>query len=202
MVAKRILISLIYILLAVSVTKIEGQQASNVTFGACKPGKDSCSECYLTMKKLLLGRDDNILNLSRAFFPPKSNIPEFVTVTYLFEDSRVDPQIWYWSHDSSYLFFQFTIFQYLSLFFGKPAQLFSQEVTLTLDTTCATASNSRFRLLTQRVRQINIRYVVHCVIYHEDFLACLAYFTTIIIVGKLIFLNAWPHVAHYHGLVL
>ena len=147
---------LVYILLlTVSVVKTEGV-TSNATFGACIPGKESCSKCYLTMKQLLLGRDDNILNLSRAFFPPKSNIPEFVTVTYLFDNSSRDPQIWYWSHDSSYLFFQFTTFQYLSLFFGKPAQLFSQEVTLTLDNTCATASNSSFRLLTQRVRQIRL----------------------------------------------
>ena len=147
---------LVYILLlTVSVVKTEGV-ASNATFGACIPGKESCSECYFTMKQLLLGRDDNILNLSTAFFPPRSNIPEFVTVTYLFDNNSSNPQIWYWSHDSSYLFFQFTTFQYLSLFFGKPAQLFSQEVTLTLDNTCATASNSSFRLLTQRVRQIRL----------------------------------------------
>ena len=38
-------------------------------------------------EKSLLGRDDNIQNLSLAFFPPKANVPEFVTVIYTFENS-------------------------------------------------------------------------------------------------------------------
>ena len=123
---------------------------ADVSFGDCLPGKETCSECYLTLKKALLGRDDNIQRLSNAFFPPRANIPEFVTVTYVFENTN-ESQIWYWTHDSSYLFFQFTTFQYLSLFFGKPADLFSQKLTLTLDQDCAATPNVTFRLLTQRV---------------------------------------------------
>ena len=129
-------------------------KSDNATFGACLPGKESCSECYLTLKQSLLGRDDNIQNLSNAFFPPRDNIPEFVTITYKFENIS-DHQIWYWTHDSSYLFFQFTTFQYLSLFFGKPAERFSQELTLTLDGACVNVPNSTFRLLTQRVSNVN-----------------------------------------------
>ena len=125
-------------------------KADDASFGACLPGKESCSECYLTLKQSLLGRDDNIQQLSNAFFPPRANIPEFVTVTYVFENTN-DSQIWYWTHDSSYLFFQFTTFQYLSLFFGKPAELFSQELSLILDEECITTPNITFRLLTQRV---------------------------------------------------
>ena len=127
----------------------------DATFGACLPGKESCSECYLTLKQSLLGRDDNIQRLSNAFFPPRSNIPEFVTVTYVFENSN-ESQIWYWTHDSSYLFFQFTTFQYLSLFFSKPAERFSQQVILTLNESCINAPNTTFRLLTQRVSVLKI----------------------------------------------
>ena len=123
---------------------------ADVSFGDCLPGKETCSECYLTLKKALLGRDDNIQRLSNAFFPLRANIPEFVTVTYVFKNTN-EPQIWYWTHDSSYLFFQFTTFQYLSLFFGKPADLFSQKLTLMLDQDCAATPNVTFRLLTQRV---------------------------------------------------
>lgn len=118
------------------------------SFGACLPGQESCSQCYLTLKQSLLERDDNIRNLSNAFYPPKANIPEFVTVTYKF-GNNIEPKIWYWSHDSSYLFFQLTTFQFLSLFFSKPAALFSQSVDLTLNESCANSSD--LQLLTQRV---------------------------------------------------
>ncbi len=144
---KYFIVGAILILTTLVVITVEADDAS---FGACLPGKESCSECYLTLKKSLLGRDDNIQRLSNAFFPPRANIPEFVTVTYEFENTS-ESQIWYWTHDSSYLFFQFTTFQYLSLFFGKPAELFSQELNLILDQDCATTPNVTFRLLTQKV---------------------------------------------------
>ena len=109
-------------------------------FGACLPGQESCSQCYLILKQSLLERDDNIRNLSNAFYPPKANIPEFVSVTYIF-GTNIESKIWYWSHDSSYIFFQLTTFQFLSLFFSKPAVLFSQSVTLTLSESCANSSD-------------------------------------------------------------
>ena len=130
-------------------TLVVSRSEYDVNFGACLPGNESCADCYLTLKKALLWRDDNILNLSRAFFPPKLNMPVFVTVTYKFENSDLNSTVWYWTADSSYLFFQFTTFQYLSLFFGKPAHVYSQELTLTLNESCA--ANPNFELLTQRV---------------------------------------------------
>ena len=133
-------------ILVIAVLQVDAIDDSS--FGTCLPGQESCSQCYLTLKQLLLERDDNIRNLSNAFYPPKANIPEFVTVTYNF-GNNVEPKIWYWSHDSSYLFFQLTTFQFLSLFFSKPAALFSQSVYLTLNESCANSSD--FQLLTQRV---------------------------------------------------
>lgn len=141
----------ILITLLILLTDVNLGVKGDATFGACLPGKEGCSDCYLTLKESLLGRDDNIQGLSAAFFPPRANMPEFVTITYIFENTN-DSQVWYWSHDSSYLFFQLTTFQYLSLFFGKPAELFSQKVTLKLNGTCA--NNSNFRLLTQRVSEM------------------------------------------------
>ena len=123
-------------------------------FGDCLPGHESCSECYLTLKESLLSRDDNIQKLSAAFFPWNASNPIFVTVTYEFNNSN-HSEVWYWTTDSSYLFFEITTFQYLSLFFSKPATLFSQKVTLTLDEDCIDAALSNdsmmFQLLTQRV---------------------------------------------------
>ena len=60
-------------------------------------------------------------------------------------------RIWYWTHDSSYLFFPPQTFQYLSLFFGKPATFITKYVTLILDEDCHDAHIDMFNLLTQRV---------------------------------------------------
>ena len=122
-------------------------------FGDCLPDHNTCSECYLTLKESLLSRDDNIQNLSTAFFPWNASNPIFVTVNYKFNNSN-HSEVWYWTTDSSYLFFEITTFQYLSLFFSKPATLFSQQVTLTLDEDCIEAAineDKMFKLLTQRV---------------------------------------------------
>ena len=129
-----------------------GSNETDRPFGSCLDGKESCSECYLSLKKSLLSRDDNILNLSLAFYPPQSNIPEFVSITYLFgEASDSTSQEWFWTHDSSYLFFPLKTFQCHSLFVGKLERDVSQTLTLTLDAECSTASNKHMELLTQRV---------------------------------------------------
>ena len=120
-------------------------------FGDCLEGNQSCSECYLTLKESLLSRDDNIQKLSAAFFPWNASSPVFVTVTYNFNNSN-HSEVWYWTTDSSYLFFEITTFQYLSLFFSKPAALFSQKVDLTLEEDCIGTADRMFKLLTQRVR--------------------------------------------------
>ena len=52
------------------------------TFGACQPGTERCTECYLTLAKSLLGNDDNIFNLSRAFTTGSHYAPSFVIVNY------------------------------------------------------------------------------------------------------------------------
>ena len=124
---------------------------SNVTYGDCESEDENCATCYLRLKESLLRRDRNIQNLNMAFFPPKDNLPDFVTVTYCFDRSCTIPQKWFWTRDSSYLFFPIETFQYLSLFFGKPAAFFTQTVQLQLDEECHNASTDMFTLLTQRV---------------------------------------------------
>ena len=123
----------------------------NPPFGSCPEGKGNCSECYLALKVSLLSRDDNVKNLSQAFFPPRALNPEFVTVNYYFGDDTASSQVWFWTQDSSYLFFPLQTFQYLSLFFGKIASQVSQEVNLTLDSECNNTKDENLVLLTQRV---------------------------------------------------
>ena len=123
----------------------------NETFGECLPYNWSCTICYHTLKVSLLKRDDNVRKLSETFFPPSANEPELVEVTYSFGEDNINPQVWFWTHDSSYLFFPIETFQYLSLFFGKPAAFFSQKVNLTLDLECNGLDHNLLLLLTQRV---------------------------------------------------
>ena len=59
--------------------------ADNFTIGSCKPGKENCTECYLTLVKSLLGNGDNMFNLMNVFTPPDLNPPEHVVVNYHFD---------------------------------------------------------------------------------------------------------------------
>lgn len=132
--------------------------SNNITFGGCVPGKTSCSECYFTLKQSLLKRDDNVFSLSDTFYPPSSNPPEFVKITYTFENSQ-NESIWYWTDKSSYLYLPINTFQFLSLFFGKPETFFTGNVELTLDFECKVANEDsehkeHFKLLTQRVSPV------------------------------------------------
>ena len=130
-----------------------GVVATNATFGECLPNNTSCTVCYSTLKESLLGRDDNIQQLSETFYPPRTSIPVLVEVTYYFGEigNTNNPQVWYWTQDSSYLFFPIQIFQYLSMFFGKPAKFFTKTMNLTLDEECLHVDHKLLRLLTQRV---------------------------------------------------
>ena len=129
-----------------------GDSTRNVTFGGeCEPNKTGCSDCYIVLKEALLKRDENVRKLSETFFPPRANLPEFVEVTYIFDGNGSKNQVWFWTHDSSYLFFPMETFQYLSLFFGKSAAFFSRKVNLNLDAECSDAKHDIMRLLTQRV---------------------------------------------------
>lgn len=125
---------------------------TDLPFGSCLVGRESCSECYLTLKKSLLSRDDNILNLSLAFYPPQKIVPELVSITYLFgEAPNANTQTWFWTYHSSYLFFPIQTYQYHSLFFGKLEREVSQTLILTLDAECNAIPNKTMELLTQRV---------------------------------------------------
>ena len=135
-----------------TITFASDNNDANITFGGCLPNKTSCSVCYTALKEMLLKRDDNVQELSKTFFPPRSNTPQFVEVAYKFGDNNT--QVWFWTHDSSYLFFPIETFQFLSLFFGKPASLFTQKMTLFLDEECSDVDHDILRLLTQRVSHI------------------------------------------------
>lgn len=141
------------ILLVVIVTCINCQESKNHTFGECQPEKASCRECYLELVRALLGRDDNIFNLSRIFMPPTFDQPSFVTVKYRFYNECVDEiHTWFWAKSGAYLLHPLITFEFISLLFGNAQPLYEEQVYVTLDASeCYGVDADHMTLLTQRV---------------------------------------------------
>ena len=119
-----------------------------------------CSEAqvckYAALENSLIETDENTHNLSRAFFPPVDNPPEFVQVNYAFSETA-KTQSWCWSVTTSSFIHPPELLQFMSLFFAKPYIFYygSVEVVLT-STNSGTVTGcaddlSKMQLLTQRV---------------------------------------------------
>jgi hypothetical protein len=126
--------------------------SADVQFGGCQPENQTCAKCYRNLSVSLLKSDRNIRQLFASFYPPRNDLPEFVNVTYCFNETCNRKKRWYWSQESSYLFLPLQTFEFLSLYFGKPMDYITQNVTLFLDEECYEADSDMFNLLTQRVR--------------------------------------------------
>ena len=134
------------------------RSSSDFVFGECQPGKDKCRDCYISLAQALFQSDENVFNLSKAFFPPDTNTPEFVAVRYhLRSDSGKDTVlVWFWAASASYFLYPLATFQFLSLFFGKPEVYWTATVDVTLNATeCEGMKQQHLTILTQRVSSIN-----------------------------------------------
>ena len=129
-------------------------------FGECQPEKASCRDCYLGLVQEVLGRDENVFNLSQIFTPPTFDQPSFVIVNYQFfnecnnnNDSCVDEiHTWFWAKSGAYLLHPLATFQFISLLFGNAQPIYEREVYVTLDAReCYGVSSDHMTLLTQRV---------------------------------------------------
>ena len=143
--------NLIIAIILVSAVGVKGVYVEkNFTFGGCEPEKDSCTECYLTLAKSLLGNGANVLNLMNAFFPPNLNPPDSVIVTYHFRNTG-HKSVWFWGTTFGYFLHPLAHFQFLSLLFAKPEPLYEQTVEVTLDAGCYGVNDNFMQVLTQRV---------------------------------------------------
>jgi hypothetical protein len=145
---------------AAQVGSYQQLNSKNATFGECLPDKASCQECYLGLVRAVLGRDDNIHNLSQAFTPPAFDQPNSVIVNYRVfnecnngNDSCVDEiHIWFWAKSGAYLLHPLATFQFISLLFGNAESLYEREVHVTVNATeCFGYDPDHMTLLTQRV---------------------------------------------------
>lgn len=113
---------------------------------------DAESCIYSKLETALTTNENNKYQLSRAFFPPVDNPPEFVTVRYTFMQSKT--QTWYWSTFTSSFIHPPEVMQFMSLFFGKPHAFFAGEVELDLTNESIVGCDDdleQMQLLTQRV---------------------------------------------------
>jgi hypothetical protein len=154
-----IVASIAVILTAARVGNCQTMQDST-KFGECLPDKATCQECYLGLVRAVLGRDDNIHNLSQAFTPPAFDQPKSVIVNYhVFNecnngsDSCIhEIHTWFWAKSGAYLLHPLATFQFISLLFGNSESLYEREVDVTLDATeCYDYDPDHMSLLTQRV---------------------------------------------------
>ncbi len=127
----------------------------------CEPEEINCSKCFDLLVNEIISSDRNRYNLQRAFFPPDTSNPVFITVTYYFtrnmsgngstDYSLTSPnQIWFWTQSTFYLFQPVESLQYTSLLFSDPS-LRQSNVSLYLEPNCMEADPDMLKFLTQRV---------------------------------------------------
>ena len=155
--------------IASSLSFCASQGQVDFEYSRCNEGKDSCRDCYAELVRAVLGNDDNIFSLNKAFFSPRTNPAEFVVITYHFKNESMDKsEVWFWTEQSSYLLHPLHTFQFLSLFFGKPEAFYTQEANIILNATdCWGVDDAHLELLTQRVSApTNLQLLIRCSVEH------------------------------------
>ena len=114
--------------------------------------QSNAHECnYVALAEAVIKDQTNLYELSRAFFPPAANSPEFVAVRYTV--NGVQNQTWHWSTFTSNFIHPPEVIQFMSLFFAKPHIYYKGEVSIHIPKEVAGCVNDlkKMQLLTQRV---------------------------------------------------
>ena len=125
----------------------------------------SCDQCYQTLSSFLVNTSDNNFRLRKTFFPPDKTPPDFVTVTYQYNNMSNVNQTWYWSAGVFYFFQPKQVFQFTSLFFGT-GDFLKGTVTLTLPAQCENAPEDFMEQLTQMVSSYRVLHAITIVIVY------------------------------------
>ena len=124
----------------------------------CDPEADTCATCFNLLVSSTITPERNQYNMQKAFFPPDTSNPVYVTVHYIFVNESgdaVNESLWFWSESTYYASFHpLRIYQFTSLFFGDFV-FRKTNLTLTVQTNstmnCNEASDEFMMMLTQRV---------------------------------------------------
>ncbi len=126
----------------------------------CDSENDTCATCFNWLASSIVTPERNQYNMQKAFFPPDTANPVYVTVHYIFvmesTGMQIGEKLWFWSESTYYASFHpLRIYQFTSLFFGDFV-FRKQNLTLTVqvddEMKCDEASDEFMMLLTQRVR--------------------------------------------------
>ncbi len=129
----------------------------------CSDGEYNCASCYDILASQAIDSARNRFNLQRGFFPPDRENPVYLEVTYKFnvnttngpidDDDENKTVVWFWTDSPFYLFQPIEVIQFTSLLFADYANR-KYNVTLYLPRSCYNASESNFKLFTQRVSNV------------------------------------------------
>lgn len=114
--------------------------------------QSEAQECnYVALAEAVVINTTNLYELSRAFFPPAANAPEFVAVNYFLNGT--ENQTWYWSTFTSSFIHPPEVIQFMSLFFAKPHSYYKGEIRIIIPDEVAgcVTDLQKMQLLTQRV---------------------------------------------------
>lgn len=125
---------------------------------SCDLGEDTCASCFNLLVSRVITPEKNQYNMQKAFFPPDTENPVYVTVHYIFMNGSdmVGEEVWFWSESTYYASFHpLQIYQYTSLFFGDFV-FRVRNLTLRIqvdgaEMNCDQASDEFMKMLTQRV---------------------------------------------------
>ena len=134
------------------------------TFGEEGRNLSDCAENIKTLEWALLNTKNNNVELRKAFYPPRQEPSDFVTVHYKFLDENgtntTCEKIWFWTTIGIYLIQPPSIYKFMALyFFNNPrvatANLFLPNECRDLVTwengSCSCDSNGILDVITQQV---------------------------------------------------
>ena len=119
-----------------------------------KGSYENCATCYETFANALVNSENNLYEISKAFFPIDQVAPVEVDVTYQSMNSSVNLQ-YHWIVGGFYVYQPLKIFMLRSLLFSPPAYR-EGSVTVFLPDNCFNTTNEWefFDYTTQRVSKI------------------------------------------------
>ena len=144
--ARHTLLLLLLFITALSTPTHSQDGSGDVLFITSK----TCANSFTLLEEDLLSREGNRYNLLQAYYPRRSALPVFVTVTYSFNQSN--QTIWYWSVSQFYLIQPLNVLQFTSLFHSNFPHR-QRELELVLSEECSEAGDELLESLTQRVRK-------------------------------------------------
>jgi len=123
-----------------------------------------CAENFDTLEWALLHTKNNKVELRKAFYPPREEASDFVTVHYKFLDedgmNTTCKKTWLWSTIGFYLIQPPTIYQFMALFFNPEPRVSTANIFLPYECrdlvtwengSCSCDSNGTLDIITQQV---------------------------------------------------